>query len=136
MKLAEVVRQNPRLTANTGDVVAGFQPYLDSTPNARIHWVEEYARAVVQGDVHRAGIVAVTADGLVLSWKHGLMYRHRSTFELRRDDVTDWELRSDDRLVAVTSGGDVSVEFRPGSPEYVGFSERVRLIRPFGRAPR
>ena len=132
MTLAEVVRENPRLAANVPDVLEGLAPYLAAAPNARIHWVEEYFRAEIHDATHRAGIAALTASGLVLTWRHGLLWRQRATFELTRDAVTAWRFDHGDRLSARTVDGPVSIQFRAGSPEFHGFSERLRLIRPLG----
>lgn len=131
MNLSEVVRENPRLKPVAPDIVRGFASYVAERPNARVLWVEEYARAIGAGEAHRAGIVAVTADSIVLSWKHGFMYRSRSHREIHRNDVTSWQL--DELGVSITlTDGEVRVEFRPGSAEAASFNERLVLIRPFG----
>lgn len=138
MKPQDVVRQNPRLVPHVTDVMQGLAHVLEHAPNARILWVEEYARVVVGRAAHRAGIAAITQDGVVLTWKHGAMYRKRSAHVIVGSSVREWELVGGDRLRVVTddgSGADVvvSIEFRRGSPEYEGFAERFTLIRPFGR---
>lgn len=137
MKFADVVRQNPRLAMNVGELLDTFSPFLASSPNVRVHWVEEYARCEINGTGHRAGIIAITGDSLVLTWKFGIMYRKRGLAVVPRAEVASWELVGDDRLVATTSsGGKAVVEFRPASPEYDAFVERFRLIAPFGRSAR
>ncbi|MEZ5216241.1 MAG: hypothetical protein R2715_06520 [Ilumatobacteraceae bacterium] len=135
MRPADVVRDNPRLAANVGDVLEGLSPVLADQPNLRIHWVEEYARAEVAGESNRAGIVAVAAGGLVLMWRHGLMYRKRTWRWIPRSDIDGWEWTGD-RLVGSapgSSGPAVVVEFRPESAEAEAFGERFRLIAPWGR---
>jgi hypothetical protein len=131
MTLRDVARENPRLGAVANDVVSSFTDYVTAEPNSRIHWVEEYARAQIHGTTHRAGLVAITNSAVVLAWKHGLLYRRRSHFVLRRAEVGEWS-QTDDRLIAATAGGPVVIEFRAGSAEWLAFSERLRLIRPLG----
>lgn len=131
MNLSEIVRENPRLKPVAPDVIEGFRAYVAERPNARVLWVEEYARAVVEGEAHRAGIVAITSDSIVLSWKHGFLYRSRSHREIRRGEVTAWQ--PDELGVSINlADGEVRLEFRPESAEASSFNERLVLIRPFG----
>lgn len=131
MDLAGAVRANPRLVPHVGEVTEAFRPFISANPNARIVWVEEYARAVVDGEAHRAGFAAISTDALVLAWRHGAFYRRSSHVVIRRADVASWSPTADGVLIT-TADGEVSIAFRPGGPEHSELLERLTLGRALG----
>lgn len=131
MDLGRAVGANPRLVPHVTEITDALRPFLAAHPNARVVWVEEYARAVVDGVAHRAGFAALTADALVLTWRHGAFYRKRSEALVRRADVVSWRATGDGVLIS-TADGEVAVAFRPGGPERTDFVDRLTLGRALG----